>query len=961
MGKFCHLHNHTIFSILDGVAKLEDIAKLVASYGMPAFALTDHGNMASAIKWYKLGKQYNFNAIVGQEMYLVDNLEGVGYREDKIRPYHLTMLAATYEGYKNLVRLNNLGHRQFYYRPLITKQQLEEMPTDGLICLSGCSSGELAVAYKDGKSISDVMNWYRDVFGENYYLELMKHDYPEETEFSKFETDYFECLARMVTENKIPFVITNDCHYVTAEAEQYHQKLLNLSKQNGGKYRGVEFDGSGFYIKSEDEMKAMFDGALWQIGLYYNQEIVEKCKGFSIPTVDKRVWHIPQIMSDEEVEETIIAACKEALVGKSDEYLDRAAYEFQIFKDAGMLSYFVVPKEYIDFATSNNIVHGVGRGSITGILIANLMGITGVDPIQHNLSLERAFNRLRPSIPDFDIDFSSARRTEVIDHLIERYGDNAIQIGTYGHIGLKGAVRAVGRGLNLDYMLMDSTAKAFPDGVDDWVWGIHEQFLSEDVLKKLPVDFWGMVKTIIGTISHSSKHAAGVVISDDRRLLLDEVPIIYIASSKSFTSQYDMDDMKDLGFVKFDILGISAIDIIERTVELIGFDPLENMDDLNDNKVFQLINSGRMLKVFQLEGNSHKHVINALGGVESFEDIVATLALGRPGALMFVDEYVVNRAAKELTYIHPALENILGVTYNVPLYQEQIMNMSKVIAGFDDIDADVLKQAISHQDSEEFELLAEKFHDNCIERGIDEDTTKQLWYLIEKNGGYLFNRNHAVSYSLIAYRMAWLKTYYPMEFYAAIWDSVKEDERFELWLECLTAGIQIIPPCVIKSEFKTTIQDDKIVLGLGVVKGIADKSWQKIKENPTKNQQSKFKGSGIFRYVEAYTPTMAEQMQWIGAPVYSSFDPEIIKPYINNGWNGGGMLISIKERVTKAKGNPIFFLNLITENVELQEYVSFDESVKELKVGEYVVVSAQSGENGRSPLATRIGRVQTSP
>lgn len=958
---YSHFHNHSVYSILDGIAKLEDIAKLVASYGMPAFAITDHGNMASAIKWYKLGKQYGFNAIIGQEMYLVDDLENVGYRDDRIRPYHLTVLAATYVGYKNLVRLNNLGHRQFYYRPLITKQQLEEMPTDGLICLSGCSSGELAVAFKDGKSIDDVISWYQSIFGDDYYLELMKHDYLEETEFSKLETDYFEFLGDCAIQGNEQFVITNDCHYVTAEAEKYHQKLLNLSKQNGGKYRGVEFDGSGFYIKSEDEMKVMFDPVLWEIGLRYNQEIVDKCKDFYIPTVDKRVWHIPQIMSDEEVEETVISACKEGLIGKPEEYLDRVVYEFDVIKRSGMLPYFVVPKEYIDFATENKIVHAPGRGSITGILIANLMGITGVDPIKHDLSFERAFNPLRPSIPDFDIDFSSARRTEVIDHLIERYGDNAIQIGTYGHIGLKGAVRGVGRGLDLNYMLMDVTAKAFPDGLDTWIDNIQYSFLTDEQLAKLPDDFWDMVKTIVGTISHSSKHAAGVVISDDRRPLLDEVPIIYIASSKSFASQYDMDDIKDLGFVKFDILGIAAIDIIERTVELIGFDPLENMDDLNDPNVFELINSGRMLKVFQLEGNSHKHVINALGGVESFEDIVATLALGRPGALMFVDEYIHNRNLDHIDYIHLALEPILSVTHGVVLFQEQVMNMSKVIAGFDDIDADVLKQAISHQDSEEFESLAEKFHDNCIQRGIDEDTTEQLWYLIKKNGGYLFNRNHAVSYSLIAYRMAWLKYYYPVEFYAAIWDSVKEDERFELWLECLTAGIQIVPPCVIKSEFKATIQDGKIVLGLGVVKGIADKSWQKIKENPTKNQQSKFKGSGIFRHIEAYTPTMAEQMQWIGAPIYSNFDPEKVKPYIDNGWNGGGMLINIKERVTKAKGVPIFFLNIIGTDTAMQEYVSFDEAVKELKTGEYVVVSAQSGENGRSPLATRIGRIQTSP
>lgn len=777
---FAHLHNHGQFSVLDGQATIADYATAAVADGQPAFALTDHGTLGGIIEGYKACREAGIAFIAGCELF-VDPKEVADY------PQHLTVLTMDEQGYRDLIRANNIAQRQFHYRPRISMRQLidEELMRHWVV-LSGCFTSIISrwIVAGDGraKQAAELLAKYAGAF----YIELMWH--PGNDEWTEQQRMLIRGLKELSRELSIPCVLTNDCHYVSKEREQIHQQFLR-SRQVASK--GIVFDAQGFYLKSASMMHQIAEKIGVPEAASNIVEVINLCREFRIPELEKRAWHVPKVPRP-------IAQLKQLCevyfqADHPKEYQERYERELGVLEKAPIIAQsYLIAYDLVAWCRGQGIMVA-GRGSMAGSLISHILGITTEDPIRHRLLFERAVSPARPTIPDFDIDVSSRRRGEVLDYLQKKYAHSA-PIVTYGHYGPRGATRSVLRALG------------WPNPrVDDVCRGMGEEWEFAD-LSVLTEDVRTVVEGMRGLYFNLSVHPAGVVLADENRPLEREVPLAWVASSQQMATQYDMYALKELGFFKLDILGLNTLDQLEHMARVSG---TQSPEEYDDPKVYEVFRRGDTSEIFQLDGWAARRVLKRIP-INSFEDIVAVNALKLPGAAGFVDMY--REGTTELTDFYPEIEPILAATRGIVLYQEQVMEICCVLAGFDDAEQDDIKEAIKYFHPEVFSKMEERFQQGCPR------DHNLIWQAIKGFSGYAFNRAHAVTYAALAYKMAWYKRYHPQAFYAAVFDECDDIPR--LLLESYHYGVRWRAADVNTSEYKTILRDGEICLGLGKIRGL---------------------------------------------------------------------------------------------------------------------------------------------
>ena len=831
---FIHLHTHSHYSLLDGLSKTEEMVKLAKEYGMPALAVTDHGNMYGAIEFYKLCQKEGIKPIMGVEAYIAnrtrfDKEPGV----DNER-YHLTLLAYNFTGYQNLIKLVTKANLEgYYYKPRMDKDLLREYH-EGIICLSGCFGGELSrklynKGYEEGKAVALE---YQEIFGkENYYIEVMRK--PEIEGHTKTEND----LIRLSKELGIPMAATQDSHYLRKDDRKAHDTLLKIQT---GHMEGkqMKFDCEADFI-STDEAYTMF--ADIPEAVENTSKIAMRCE-IDI-TIGKFIF--PEFViddgknADEKLEELChIGIKRRGLEGRAD-ILERLNYELGIVKFKGYAAYFLVVEDLIRFATENNIYTNI-RGSVAGSMTTYLLGITKVDPLEYNIPFERFLNPERPSAPDIDMDFSDTRREEVLEYTKRKYGSTHVaQIGTFGTMMARGAVRDVARALGHPYALGDQVSKLIPMGSQGFPMSIERAFDLSPDLKTLHdgsadvQEIIALAKKLEGCVRHVSVHAAGVVISP--RPLDEYAPLQLDPKGGKLITQYDMYTVGEdgVGLTKFDFLGIRNLTILRDAVEIVK--RTQNIDvdieaiPLDDKKTFEMLKRGETMGLFQLNGAGMTKYLKELKPT-SIHDINAMVALYRPGPLDFIPEFIKRKHnPKLISYLDPALEHILEKTYGVLVYQDDLLMMAHDLAGYSWGEVDKFRKAVGKKIPAEMAKQKEKFIDGCVKHSNWAPAKAQeVWAWIEPFAAYGFNKAHSASYGRVAYQTAYMKANFPGEYMTAVLtaESGDVDEVAAIIHECKRMKIPVLPPdinesfkdfTVIKGE---TAADDKIRFGLLTIKNL---------------------------------------------------------------------------------------------------------------------------------------------
>ena len=948
MVNFIHFHNHTEYSILDGMAKIKDVANRLEELKIPAHAITDHGTLAGIPEFYWTLNKKNIVPILGCEIYVDERL-------DTRFPSHLTMLVSSERGYRQLIEINNLAATQFYDRPRITYQQLLEMPLDGLIALSGCMSslGSKYIAQGQIEQAHGLWNALRGKL-DRFFIELQIHELVKgEEDFYEKEQEHF---YRMLEQSKITGIdpiFTNDCHYSIQQSEQIHRELIRLGKESSGKdYRGLEFSGTGFYIKSTDEIKAVLPLPIAGKLIKYTEELAKYIGTVKIPELDKSSWHIPFVAEDPMGVLRSKIILKQRMANKPKEYVERLIKELSVIQEANFASNYLLTLDYIEWAKSNGIKIGPGRGSMVGSLVAYAIGITEVDPVKHDLMFERAINPARPSIPDFDIDFQSSRRKELFDYIQNKYGDNALHIGTANRYTLKGALKQVLRVLNVSFTEANDLMKMLDaeltwESIDD----LFQHKLMRDYVASWP-DLQVMTSQLYENMFASGSHAAGVVISDSRRPLRKEIPITRV-KDEGFASSFDMEVLKKMGFVKFDILGLSALDIVDNACRFAGIEIDYDKLDLEDPRVYETINQGYYKKLFQIEGAASIQVLKAMGGFQTFEDIVAMNALGRPGAIQFLSRFCQWRDnPQNIEWYDDTLKPFLSKTHGVILYQEQVMQIAQYLAGFNDHRVDDVKEAIKFFRKEVFDEMEPEFIAGCEKNGVK--NADKIWEMIKDFSGYGFNRAHAVAYSILGYTTAWLKTYYPTEFYAAALSTVAQEDYADIVAEARTLGVNFLPPDVRYSESSFSVVEGSVLFGISSVAYCSENTAEAIIENrpyssfkdfeervPKRKCNSRSRENlrqvGFFRcFDDVETAPLkirrAFQKDKIGVAVeYSKEEAEALAA--NDPENGIIVgIVSSEKRIITKKGDPMGFLRMAGNVPDITLFPQIWLSYKEKRV-----------------------------
>lgn len=830
---FTHLHVHTEYSLLDGSSKIKELTAQVKELGMDSLAITDHGVMYGVIDFYRAAREVGIKPIIGCEVYVSpasrfdrENVSG----ED--RYYHLVLLAENNQGYQNLMKIVSKGFIDgFYYKPRVDYEVLETHH-EGIIALSACLAGEVQRNLTRGmyEEAKRSALHYQQIFGVgNYFLELQDHGIAEQKTVN-------QGLLRMSRELNIDLVATNDVHYTFAEDSTPHDLLLCI--QTGKKVSDenrMRYEGGQYYCKSEAEMKQLFPYALE--ALENTQKIADRCH----VEIEFGVTKLPQYEVPEGYDSWsyLNELCKTGLAKRYPrmdvELQERLDYELNVIHNMGYVDYFLIVWDFIHFAKSNDIIVGPGRGSAAGSIVSYCLEITDIDPIRYNLLFERFLNPERVSMPDIDIDFCFERRQEVIDYVVEKYGkDQVVQIITFGTLAAKGVVRDVGRVLDMAYARCDAIAKMIPGDLGMTLEKALKQSpdlkraYEEDEEVKYLID---MSMRLEGLPRHSSMHAAGVVIS---KTSVDEYVPLSRASDGSITTQFTMTTLEELGLLKMDFLGLRTLTVIQNAVWQVEKTCGIHLDmekiDYDDKQVLGAIGTGRCEGVFQLESGGMKSFMKELKP-ENLEDIIAGISLYRPGPMDFIPRYLKGKNDQHtITYDCPQLEPILGPTYGCIVYQEQVMQIVRELAGYTMGRSDLVRRAMSKKKTSVMERERQNFVfgneeegvTGCIKNGISEKTANQIFDEMIDFAKYAFNKSHAACYAVVSYQTAFLKYYYPKQFMAALMTSVMDNitKVSEYILTCRQMGIQIMPPDINEGESGFSVSGDAIRYGLSAIKSV---------------------------------------------------------------------------------------------------------------------------------------------
>lgn len=843
MGNFVHLHVHTEYSLLDGAARIDKVVKVAKEYGMNALAITDHGNMYGSVAFFDACEAAGIKAIFGCEFYVCDDLH---VKQGKVKLNHLVLLAKDETGYYNLCKLNSIAFGEgFYYKPRIDLKTLKEY-SEGLVCLSACLAGDIpqAILNRNYDEAENLVKWFKDVFGEDFYLELQNHNLEEQIEVNIKLKEYAK-------KYNIKTVATNDVHYIYKEDSITQDVLMcvQMSKTIDDPDR-MKFPNDEFYFKNYDEMAKAFPNDL--DALETTNEIADKCNYKLVYGHYMYPKYVP-VTGQEPLEyfwDLINAGLKKKYKVVTDEIRERIDYEVGVISKLGYVEYYLIVWDYINAARERGISVGPGRGSGVGSIVAYLIGITDVDPIRYGLFFERFLNPERVSAPDFDIDFEDSRRSEVFDYVKEKYGeDRVVKIITFGTMAAKNAIKDVGRVLKVPYSELDQVTKAIPntvrrpniiakcfginkkpDAPDESVPELVEMYNNSDDIKKV-VD---IAYKLEDSPRQTGIHACGVIIGGD--ILDRHIPL---AKNGDFlTSQYVGGELEHLGLLKMDFLGLRNLSDIKQAIDLIkanhGVEIKFDEMDYDDPEVYKMISTGNTMAIFQLESGGFQKFMRDLQPT-CLEDIIAGVSLYRPGPMDSIPTFVKNKHnPDEITYVSPLLEPILNVTYGCIVYQEQVMKIVQVLAGYTLGRADSVRKMMGKKKLKDLQQEREVFLNGCesikgkaavegaVKRGLDPDVANKLWDEMEKFGSYAFNKSHAAAYAHVTYQTAYLKCHYEPEFLTAVINNriTNSDEIKNYVTFAKEEKIEVLPPDINKSDTYFTIKDGKIRFGLAALKNV---------------------------------------------------------------------------------------------------------------------------------------------
>lgn len=824
MKPFIHLHNHTEYSLLDGAMAIEELVKLAHKYEMDALAITDHGNLFGAIEFYKIARARGIKPIIGIETYVAPRSHKDQSRDSKIpeSSFHLTLLCENETGYKNLIKLSSIAYLEgFYYKPRIDKELLKTYH-QGLIGLSGCIRGEIPYRINMGdlNGAESALQEYQEIFGkDNFYIEIMQLGL-------KNEKETIDKLLELSRKYDAPPVATNDCHYFSPDDYKAHDVLLCIgTKKTLADKERLKFETHQAYFRSPKEMAILFEDL--PEALSNTRLIAERCN-LLIDTSGKDV-KLPNFPRPEAYEsdfdylkDLTLQNVEKRFVKLTEEIKERLNYELKVIKKMGLAGYFLIVRDIIQYAKEQGIPVGPGRGSAVGSLVFYVLGITDVNPLRFNLLFERFLNPERISLPDVDIDFSDTRREEVIEFIKRRYGaNNVTQVITFGTMQARAVVRDVARVLGIPYNEVDQIAKMIQHNKKiEQVIEENKEFKKIINSKKEYSELIEIARKLEGLARHPSIHAAGVVITP--RELTEYVPLYKNPERGDISTQYEKNALESIGLLKMDILGLKTLTVIYECLNAIG---LKKEDiPFDDKETYGLLEEGKTVGIFQLESQGMQELLKSMKP-EKFEDIIAIIALYRPGPMgnVNIQKLIENKNnPRKINYLHPKLEAILKETYGTILYQEQVMQIASEIAGFALAEADNLRRAMAKKNLELMQEIREKFMNGASKNGIKVEIAEQIFNQIAPFAGYGFNKSHATAYAVVAYQTAYLKCHFKLEFMLFSLNSEMNDtDRINVLIkEARSLGIEVLPPDINKSFTNFSIENKAIRYGFAAIKNL---------------------------------------------------------------------------------------------------------------------------------------------
>ena len=833
---FVHLHNHSQYSLLDGACRVDRMIKLALEYQMPAVAITDHGNLYGAIDFYRQAKKAGIKPIVGIEAYIINGDICSDESKNETR-HHLILLAMNYDGYRNLMKLSSRSFIDgFYYKPRISKALLEQH-SGGLICLSACIKGEIpSLLYNERqKQARETVEWFKNIFGDRYYLEIQDHGL-------EAEHKVMPEVIKLARETNTPLVLTNDCHYLHQADSEAHDILLCI--QTGKTFNDparMRYNTTQLYFKSPEEMAGLFpevpEAYANTLAIAERIDLELRYDKFLLPEIETP----PQFNS---MSAYLKAMCYEEAEkrynGMSPEIRERIDFELGVINRMGFDGYFLVVKDLIDNARKQDVPVGPGRGSAAGSIVAYLLDITRIDPIKYSLFFERFLNPERIGMPDIDIDFCAQGRSKVIDYVVQKYGRQSVtQIITFGTLGAKSVIKDVARVLSVAASEANALTKLIPGNAKslEEAYRNNKEFSDAINANELYQSIYKFSLVLEGLIRQIGIHAAGLVIAPGD--LTDYVPLacsVQKGGDNAVLVQYEGKWLDDLKMLKMDILGLKTLTIIKKCIALVRDSHKVELDiekiPLTDKKVFALLSKGETKGVFQFESDGMTKYLMDLKP-NKFEDLIAMVALYRPGPMRFIDTYIARKHGREkVRFEHPLVENALKETYGVTVYQEQVMQISREMGGLSGADADTLRKAMGKKNMDLMQKFEQKFYEGASGKGVDQAVFKKIWLEWLDFAEYAFNKSHATCYALVAYQTAYLKAYYPVEFMAALLSLEDDPGKIPSLIEvCRSMGIKIIPPNINRSMDEFSVHGKEVLFGLRAIKNLGEAAIEAIIED----------------------------------------------------------------------------------------------------------------------------------